>query len=156
VSPLEKMFSKVFIDKFHDILNCHPNCTIKWKVLAKQFSKMNMQIALLSATVPPHHLELFIKLFGIKVSDLANVRSSMNRPEIRIHVVSVEPIAVRESLNHLVRALKGRLVDEECILVFFSSQGDVKLFATQNKCASYHSNLFEAGNTKAYNLDLWD
>jgi hypothetical protein len=107
------MFSKVFIDEFHDILNCHPNRTIKWKVLAKQFSKMNMQIALLSATAPPHRLELFIKPFGIKVSDLANVRSSTNRPEIGIHVVSVEPIAARESLNHLVHALKGRLVDEE-------------------------------------------
>ncbi|KAG2097400.1 hypothetical protein BD769DRAFT_1677794 [Suillus cothurnatus] len=27
---------------------------------------------------------------------------------------------------------------------------------SNNKCASYHSNLFKAGNTKAYNLNLWE
>ncbi|KAG2057377.1 hypothetical protein BDR06DRAFT_1005383 [Suillus hirtellus] len=42
------------------------------------------------------------------------------------------------------------------MLIFFYSQADAESFATQHKCAVYHSNLWEAGNTKAYNLDLWD
>jgi Helicase conserved C-terminal domain len=117
---------------------------------------MRIQINLLSATIPPHQLGHFVKPFGIKVTDLAQVRSSTNRPEIGIHVIHVQPIAARQSLAHLVHALNARLTDEERMLVFFSSQGDTTLFASQNTCAVYHSELFEPGNTKAYNLDLWD
>lgn len=156
MSPLGKKFSKVFVDEFHDILNCHPARTSKWKTLAKQFSKMNVQIALLSATMPPHCLNIFIKPFGIKAKDLAKLRSSTNRPEIGMHVIPVEPIIARQSLSNLVRALNRTLLDEERILVFFSSQSDVEIFAAQHKCANYHSNLWQPGNTKAYNLDLWD
>jgi superfamily II DNA helicase RecQ len=156
VSPLGKKFSKVFVDEFHDILNCHPNRVSKWKILAKQFSKMNMQIVLLSATMPPHCLDIFIKPFCIKAKDLAKLRSSTNRPEIGMHLVPVEPILARRSLTSLVQALNQRLVDEERILVFFGAQADVEIFAKENRCAVYHSQLWQAGNTKSYNLDLWD
>lgn len=156
MSPLGQKFSKVFIDEFHDNSNCHPNRIPKWKVLAKQFSKMRMQIALLSATVPPHSLSIFVKPFGIKVAELAKIRSSTNRPEIGMHVIPVQPIAARQSLGRLVGALNGTLGDEERMLVFFSSQADAQHFASQNRCAVYHSELYAAGNTKAYNLDLWD
>jgi hypothetical protein len=101
-------------------------------------------------------LEIFIKPFCIKAKDLVKVRSSTDRPEIGIHVVPVQPIMARQSLSSLVRALNGRLLDEERMLVFFSSQVDAELFAAQHRCAIYHSQLWEAGNTKAYNLDLWD
>ncbi|KAG1837982.1 P-loop containing nucleoside triphosphate hydrolase protein [Suillus subalutaceus] len=127
MSPLGKKFGRVFIDKFHDISNCRPNHTIKWKVLAKQFT-----------TAPPHCLALFLKPFGIKVADIA------------------KPITVKQSLNSLVHALNRRLRDEEHMLMFFASQGDAQLFVTQNRCAVYHSKLFKPGNTKAYDLDLWD
>ncbi|KAG1904986.1 uncharacterized protein F5891DRAFT_1183647 [Suillus fuscotomentosus] len=40
------------------------------KVLAKQFGNISMQIILLSATIPPHHLKLFIKPFGLKAKDI--------------------------------------------------------------------------------------
>lgn len=115
-----------------------------------------MQIALLSATIPPHLLVIFIKPFGIKDRDLAKLRSSTNRPEIGTHLIPVQPIVAQRSLQSLVHALKGRLLDEERMLVFFSSQGDAESFASQARCAVYHSNLWEPGNTKAYNLDLWD
>ncbi|KAG2340022.1 P-loop containing nucleoside triphosphate hydrolase protein [Suillus weaverae] len=156
MSPLGKKFSRVFVDEFHDILNCHPNRTGKWKVLAKQFSRMNMQIALLSATMPPLCLNIYIKPFGIKSEDLAKYRSSTNRPEIGMHFIPVQPIAARQSLRILVHALKERLLDDERMLVFFSSQGDVQMFGSQTRCAIYHSNLWEAGNTKASNLEMWD
>ncbi|KAG1783461.1 P-loop containing nucleoside triphosphate hydrolase protein [Suillus placidus] len=134
----------------------YTNRSDKWKTLAKQFSQMKMQIALLSATMPPHCLDIFIKPFGIKAKDLAELRSSTNRPEIGIHFVPVQPIIARRSLTSLVKALNQRLLDEERMLVFFSSQADVQKFAQENRCAVYHSQLWEAGNTKSYNLDLWD
>ncbi|KAG1835871.1 hypothetical protein F4604DRAFT_1944010 [Suillus subluteus] len=156
MSPLGKKFSRVYVDEFHDVVNCHPNRTVRWKVLAKQFGRMKIQIILLSATMPPHLLNIFVKPFGIKVKDLAKLRSSTNRPEIGMHLIPVQPIAAHESLRKLVHALKERLLDEERMLVFFGSQVDTEFFASQTKCAAYHSNLWQAGNTKAYNLDLWD
>jgi superfamily II DNA helicase RecQ len=156
VSPLGKKFKKVFVDEFHDIINCHPNRKIKWKGLAEQFSKMNIQIVLLSATMPPHRFELFIKPFGIKAKDLVKIRSSTNRPEIGMHVIPVHPIAARQSLSRLVLALRQRLEEEERMLVFFYSQTDAETFADQHRFAVYHSELWQAGNTKAFNLDLWD
>jgi hypothetical protein len=73
-----------------------------------------------------------------------------------MHLVPVEPILARRSLTSLVQALNQRLVDEERILVFFGAQADVEIFAKKNRCAVYHSQLWQAGNTKSYNLDLWD
>lgn len=42
------------------------------------------------------------------------------------------------------------------MLVFFGAQADVEIFAKENSCAVYHSKLWQPGNTKSYNLDLWD
>ncbi|KAG1860090.1 P-loop containing nucleoside triphosphate hydrolase protein [Suillus subluteus] len=113
-------------------------------------------IILLSATMPPHLLNIFVKPFGIKVKDLAKLRSSTNRLEIGMHLIPVEPITAHESLWKLVHALKEHLLDKECMLIFVGSQVDTKFFASQTMCAAYHSNLWQAGNTKVYNLYLWD
>ncbi|KAG2111476.1 hypothetical protein DEU56DRAFT_919981 [Suillus clintonianus] len=92
----------------------------------------------------------------MKVDNLAQFRSSTNRPEIGMHVVPVQPIIAQQSLGRLVCALNGLLDDDERILVFFCSQVEAETFAVLHKCAVYHSNLWANGNTKAYNLDLWD
>ncbi|KAG0696940.1 P-loop containing nucleoside triphosphate hydrolase protein [Suillus ampliporus] len=136
VSPLGKKFTRFYVDEVHDVLNCHPERAPKWLTLGHQFSKAEP--------------------FGIKKSEINEVRSSTNRPEIGIHVVQVEPIAARESLHHLVRTLSNLLGDNDRMLVFFSSQGETEDFSRKARCALYHSDLWEAGNTKAYNLDLWD
>ncbi|KAG2121482.1 hypothetical protein DEU56DRAFT_927410 [Suillus clintonianus] len=156
VSPLGNKFTRAFVDEFHDNVNCHPERIKAWGVLARQFSAMRILICLLSATAPPHRLSSFIKPFGMKVDNLAQFRSSTNRPEIGMHVVPVQPIIAQQSLGRLVCALNGLLDDDERILVFFCSQVEAETFAVLHKCAVYHSNLWANGNTKAYNLDLWD
>ncbi|KAG0692522.1 hypothetical protein DFH29DRAFT_882371 [Suillus ampliporus] len=155
-SPLGNKFKKVFVDEFHDIMNCHPDRVWKWRYLAEKFSEMSKQIILLSATAPPHRLDSFIAPYQIARRDLTVVRSSTNRPEIGMHVVHVPPMAAKQALAHLVRTLNQRLGDEERMLVFFASQGDAEGFALSFKCAVYHSELWVPGNTKADNLDLWD
>ncbi|KAG0695630.1 hypothetical protein DFH29DRAFT_1005302 [Suillus ampliporus] len=156
VSPLGKKFTRFYVDEVHDVLNCHPERAPKWLTLGHQFSKAEVQMILMSGTIPPHRVESYVKPFGIKKSEINEVRSSTNRPEIGIHVVQVEPIAARESLHHLVRTLSNLLGDNDRMLVFFSSQGETEDFSRKARCALYHSDLWEAGNTKAYNLDLWD
>jgi hypothetical protein len=110
----------------------------------------------MSATMPPHRVLNFVHPFGIRERNLKELRSSTNRPEIGMHVVQVPPIAALKALRHLVNALCRCLINEERMLVFFSSQAETETFAESTHCAIYHSDLWKAGNTKAYNLDLWD
>ncbi|KAG0695516.1 hypothetical protein DFH29DRAFT_879996 [Suillus ampliporus] len=156
MSPLGKKFSQVFIDEFHDMLNCHPGHTKKWKALSQQFVKMEIQVILLTTMMPPHQLISYLKPFGIKKDAILTVRYMTNRPEIGMHVVHVEPVAAKQSLAHIIHALKTLLKDEERILVFFGMNCDVDEFGMETKFAVYHSELWEAGNTKAYNLNFWD
>lgn len=115
-----------------------------------------MPLILMSATMPPHRVLNFVNPFGIREHNLNEVRSSTNRPEIGMHVIRVSPIAGNRALRHLVNALRQRLTHEERMLVFFSSQAEAQEFAVGARCAVYHSELWQPGNTKAYNLDLWD
>ncbi|KAG1830491.1 hypothetical protein DFJ58DRAFT_736947 [Suillus subalutaceus] len=156
VSALGQKFNRFFVDEFHDISTSHPGRIVPWKQLAQQFGKMRIMIILMTATGPPCRIASFIKPFGMKRNLITEVRSSTNRPEIGMHVVHLQPIAAMQSLRHLVAALSKRLAAEERILVFCNSQGDAEGFSLQAKCAVYHSDLWQAGNTKAYNLNLWD
>jgi hypothetical protein len=146
----------VFVDEFHDVLNGHPERLPKWKKLGAQFSSMHMPIILMSATMPPHRVLDFVRPFGIRKGGINQLRSPTNRPEIGMHVVHVPPIAADRSLMHLVNALSKRLTKAERMLVFFMSQNETEAFASAARCAVYHSNLWEAGNTKAYNINSWD
>jgi hypothetical protein len=146
----------VFVDEFHDVLNCHPGRVVPWKNLAHKFGKLRIQIVLMTGTGPPCRIAHLIKPFGMKTNLITEVRSSTNRPEIGMHVVHLQPIAAKQSLGHLVVALCNRLAAEERMLVFCSSQADAEIFALQAQCAVYHSDLWEAGNTKDDNLKRWD
>ncbi|KAG1718527.1 uncharacterized protein EDB91DRAFT_1090004 [Suillus paluster] len=156
VSPLGKKFTRFYVDEFHDVLNCHPDRASKWLTLARQFSAASVQMILMSGTIPPHRVGSYVKPFGILLHDINEVRFATNRPEIGMHVARVEPIAARESLHHLVHTLSLLLGDEDRMLVFFSSTAETEEFGRKARCAMYHSELWQPGNTKAYNLDLWD
>jgi len=106
---------------------------------------MSVQIILLLA-MAPYWLE----------SDLTEIRSSTNYPEIGMHIIHVSLMVAKQPLAHLVHALSQCLRDKEHMLVFFASQTDAENFTSRNKCTFYHSELWEAMNTKAYNLDLWN
>jgi hypothetical protein len=129
---------------------------VPWKNLAHKFGKLRIQIVLMTGTGPPCRITHLIKPFGMKTNLITEVRSSTNRPEIGMHVVHLQPIAAKQSLGHLVVALCNRLAAEERMLVFCSSQADAEIFALQAKCAVYHSDLWETGNTKDDNLKRWD
>ncbi|KAG1785568.1 uncharacterized protein HD556DRAFT_1314192 [Suillus plorans] len=156
VSPLGRKFNRVFVDEFHDIMNCHPGRVVPWKNLAQQFGKTLIRIVLMTGTGPPHRIANFIKPFGLHLGIVTQVRSDTNRPEIGMHVIQIQPIAAMQSLGHLVSALCKLLAEEEHILVFCGSQGDAQAFAVKANCAVYHSDLWEAGNSRASNLSRWD
>ncbi|KAG2140561.1 P-loop containing nucleoside triphosphate hydrolase protein [Suillus clintonianus] len=133
LSPLGKLFSRLFVDEFHDGQYFHPEHVSQWKALARQFSAMFIVIVLLTATGSPTRVASFIKLFSLKLNQITEVQSSTNCPEIGMHVVQIQPIAARQSLIHLVAALSQRLSEVEHILVLYD-----------------HSPL------QAYNLNMWD
>jgi hypothetical protein len=101
---LGKKFNRVFVDEFHDVLNCHPGWVVPWKNLAQQFGKMCIQIVLMTGTGPPCHIVHLIKLFGMKLNMITEVQSLTNCPEIGMHVVHLQPIAARQSLGRLFDA----------------------------------------------------
>ncbi|KAG0692098.1 hypothetical protein DFH29DRAFT_1009413 [Suillus ampliporus] len=97
---LGKSSPRFYVDEVHDVLNCHPERAPKWLTLGHQFSKAEVQMILMSGTIPPHRVESYVKPFGIKRvrSTKSGLRQTVRRSEI--HVVQVEPIAARESLHH--------------------------------------------------------
>lgn len=90
------------------------------------------------------------------MNSTAFVRSTTDRPEIGLHTIQLSPLMPDEALTHLVHALQGRLKQQERMLVFFNSCDLTDAFAEKNHYAAFHSNLPASGNTKAYNLDMWD
>lgn len=155
-SPTGEKFTKVFIDEFHDVVNGHPDRFERWKTLGQQFVRLNTMFVLMSATAPPHLLDDYIKPLGLNAHEITESRSPTNRPEIGMHTIRVSPIKAPQALHSLVLALQSRLVAQDRMLVFFSSIATAASFAKKAKCALYHSELSEDGNTKADNLQSWD
>lgn len=156
VSPLGQAFTRVFIDKFNDVVHCQLGRGAPWKILAQQFVTMGIRTVLLTATGPPHRITSYIKPFGMNRKTITEIRSSTNRPEIGLHVVHTEPIDAMQSLRRLVSALSIRLAADERILVFCSYESDADELALLAKCAVYRNNLGGVGNTKENNLDQWN
>ena len=90
------------------------------------------------------------------MGSMAFIRSGTDWPEIGLHTVQLDPLLPEEALSHLVHALKGRLEEDERMLVFFGSCMLAGVFAKKSCCAVFHSHLPACGNTKAYNLNKWD
>lgn len=117
-----------------------------------------MPIILLSGSVPPRLEGPLVQSYGLSHTETAFVRSSTNRPEIGLHSIYLDPLASWSALAHLVYALHSRLKADERMLVLFASCVEAEKFAVKAPCAVFHSSLPSSGpgNTKAYNLDLWD
>ncbi|KAG2062627.1 P-loop containing nucleoside triphosphate hydrolase protein [Suillus decipiens] len=156
-TPFGNSFKKIFIDECHDMIMCHPERKRPWELLASQFSRMNCQIILLSATFSPAITAAYIQPFGIHLSQLHEVRSCTDRPEIGFHVLRVLPSDANGALHLLVAKLQTRMARSDRMLVFFSSNREADEFGAAISCAVFHSGLPTMGeNSKADNLDKWD
>lgn len=155
-NPETPKFTHIFVDEHHDQLDCPRDRQKAWKTLAECASTMDMPIILLSGTAPPCLEQPLMKPYGLSHTGTAFVRSSTNRPEIGLHTIYLDPSASRAALAHLVYALHSRLKADERMLVLFASCVEAEAFAVKASCAVFHSRLPSSGNTKAYNLDLWD
>jgi len=141
-------------------LTGHPERQVAWDLLVDQFNAVNIQMILMSATIPPDLVGSFLKAFKMKRDEVMEVRSSTNRKEIGMHVIRVPSHPqgqAFQALKSLVNALSLRLQDDERMLVFFSSHQLVENFSKSVNCAVYHSGLVgDPGNSKNDNLRLWD
>ena len=63
VQPIGKRIQKIFINEFHNVIQCHPGQKDKWNTLGMQCSQLPAQIILLSATCPPSMAETLLKPF---------------------------------------------------------------------------------------------
>lgn len=156
LSPETPKFTHIFVDEHHDQLDCPKDRRKAWKRLAECASSMDMPIILLSGSAPPDLERPLIRTYGLSQTETAFVRSSTNRPEIGLHTIYLDPLTSRSALAHLVYSLHSRLTVDERMLVLFPSCVEAEKFAADARCAVFHSSLPSAGNTKAYNLDLWD
>ncbi|KAF8425824.1 hypothetical protein L210DRAFT_986547 [Boletus edulis BED1] len=156
LSPDTPKFTHIFIDEHHDQLDCPTDRRKAWKMLAERASLMEMPIILLSGSVPPDLEKPLMKAYGLSQTETAFVRSSTNRPEIGLHTIYLDPSASTSALAHLVYALHSRLKADERMLVLFASCEEAEEFAGKARCAVFHRGLPSTGNTKAYNLGLWD
>lgn len=124
-----KKFNRVFVDKFHDDINCHPGRVVSWKNLVHKFDKLCIQIVLMTRTGLLCCIAHLIKPFVMKINLITEVQLLTNCPEIGMHVVHLQLIAVKQLLGHLVVILCNCLATEEHMLVFCSSQTDAEIFA---------------------------
>ena len=149
-------FTAIFVDEHHDQLGCPGDRKDAWKTLSLWASIKLVPIILLSATAPPCLEKRLLRNYKLRMGSTAFIRSGTDRPEIGLHTVQLDPLLAEEALSHLVHALKGRLEEDERMLVFFGSCVLAAAFAEKSRCAVFHSRLPTCGNTKAYNLDKWD
>jgi hypothetical protein len=124
--------------------------------LALWASTKYISIILLSATSPPCLEKRLLRNYKLDMGSTAFIRSGTGRPEIGLHTVQLDPLLPEEALSHLVHALKGRLEKDERMLVFFESCALAGAFSEKSRCAVFHSRLPASGNTKSYNLSIWD
>ncbi|KAG6373143.1 P-loop containing nucleoside triphosphate hydrolase protein [Boletus reticuloceps] len=155
-NPETPKFTHIFVNEHHNQLDCPRDQQKAWKTLAEWASTMDMSIILLSSTVPPCLERLLMKLYGLSHTETAFIRLLMNCPEIGLHMIYLDPSASRAALAHLVYALHSRLKADKRMLVLFPLCVEAEVFAVKASCAVFHSRLPLSGNTKVYNLDLWD
>lgn len=149
-------FTALFVDEHHDQLGCPKDRCASWKKLAKWASTSEMPIFLLSASAPPRLEKRLLKTYQLREGTTTFIRSTTQRAEIGIHTIYLNPLTDDADLNNLVRSLQGRLKEEDRMLVFFASCGAADKFGNEHRCAVFHSNLPLSGNTKGYNLHIWD
>ncbi|KAG6374595.1 P-loop containing nucleoside triphosphate hydrolase protein [Boletus reticuloceps] len=155
-NPETPKFTHIFVDEHHDQLDSPRDQQKGWKTLAEWASTMDMSIILLSGMVPPCLERPLMKPYRLLHTDTAFIRLSMNRPEIGLHTIYLDPSASRAALAHLVYTLHSRLKVDERMLVLFPSCVEAEAFAVKASCTVFHSRLPSSGNMKVYNLDLWD
>jgi superfamily II DNA helicase RecQ len=118
-----------------------------------------MQLIFVTASDPPVTHKLFCRNAHISYNTRV-IRSSTDRPELGYHFLPIDTrktgMTVLQGTTRLVAKLKATLEPHERIIVFFKGHRGAEAFATDNKCAVYHSQLPPAGNNKAFNLNLWD
>ena len=156
VEPIGKKINRIFIDEFHDAIQCHPGRKDKWNMLAKQCSQLSAQIILLSATCPPSMAEKLLKPFTLQERTVNFIQGPTDREEISIHYLRVPFAADDMALHLIVACLQGMLSLEERMLVFFNGKDELSDFASKSGCAAYHNDLFEPGNTVEDNIRRWD
>jgi superfamily II DNA helicase RecQ len=148
----------MFIDEPQDCVAGHPERAITWQDFVLRTSKLKMQRNLTSASIPPHLLDVFCKNFAlIPGVDVDVIRGSTDRPELGYHIMTVDQslVPIWESLKRLIFHLKGSIQRDERIVVFFQDEADADRFATETRCAKYHSKLPKEGHNKEYYVDLW-
>ncbi|KAI9568143.1 hypothetical protein HD554DRAFT_2038970 [Boletus coccyginus] len=156
VQPNGKQIKRVFIDEFHDILQCHPDRRSKWQTLARQCAQMDIQVILLSATCPPAMADTLLRPFRVNKNHINFIRGPTDRPEIGLHYIRAIYTPENNALHSIVNCLHDKLRPEERILVFFNGKKELDKFAAKARCASYHGDLWEPGNTRAENMQRWD
>ncbi|KAG1837461.1 hypothetical protein DFJ58DRAFT_734353 [Suillus subalutaceus] len=133
-TPVGSLFNKMFLDECHDMVMCHPERKRPWELLAP-----------------------YLRHFNIAVSELHEVRSCTDRPEIGFHVLQVLPTHAKGALQNLVAKLQSRMGKSDRMLVFFASNREADAFGTAMNFAVFHSELPTMGeNSKADNLEKWD
>ncbi|KIK76771.1 hypothetical protein PAXRUDRAFT_17951 [Paxillus rubicundulus Ve08.2h10] len=155
-SPMVQCIKRIFVDELHDMVHGHLKQQPRWDVCVRQFSALSAKIILMTVTCPPLAVPHFLKPFNMHPKDVLTIRGPTDRPEIGLHAIRVLPTLQNIPLHHIVRALHNRLEQHERMLVFFNTKWEVETFSKASGSAVFHSNLWEAGNTKAHNLDRWD
>lgn len=146
-------------DEPQDALIPHPNRKPVYTKLGSTGAGRELQRIYPTATCPPHLHKQFCKASFVP-NNIRVIRASTDRPEIGYHCISLDPpksgVSVFEATVRLVTALKSTLQPKERIIVFFMNTLQVNAFGREMRCAVYHSQLSPIGNTKSYNLSLWD
>ena len=87
MQPIGKKIKRVFIDEFHDMIQCHPDRKPRWQALAKKCSQLSVQIILLSATCPPSMTDQLLKPFTLQQQTVTFIRGPTGQEEIGLHYV---------------------------------------------------------------------
>lgn len=144
---------KVFCDEIHLIPDALRGPPLKEAV--KWLRQFNMQMITLSATLSRRTETLMLNLFLSSRKDTVFIRSSVDRPEQSIQVLSVSRDDLLDAASQLAKAVGLALKPNERCVVFFNDVESLDKVADSCHATRYHSQLPMTGDTKEWNLEAF-
>lgn len=162
-------FNHIVIDEFHNTLEGVPQrCKNTWEPLLKKLFVFNVQLILLTATMPPYLRPQYQTLLGR--SNFSILAESSDRPNIAYHFVPSSKALTKKANTHpqdyqyqdivqelllsLISIIETSATPQDCILVFFPTPTIVESFAEEHSYLWHDSNRTKL--TLQTTLDSWN
>ena len=145
----QQRLDRIVIDECHVVLNDQAGFRPKLRELG-ELNRAQVQIVMLTATLPPEEEGEFMKRMWIQPKDVRIFRESTSRRNIRYCTYSLREKTSRkqeEEVRRLIESKQAMLQEGEKMVVYSNQVEDCKGLAESFGCEAYFHNAEDKGGT---------